>query len=57
MGTATEFFFQSRDGQNRMLFPVSRVAQGFSVSPDRKTFLFGKFTTFGDDLILAENFR
>jgi Tol biopolymer transport system component/DNA-binding winged helix-turn-helix (wHTH) protein len=35
----------------------SSLSTGLAVSPDRKTFLFTKFTDGGSDLMLIENFR
>ena len=35
----------------------SLLNYGLAVSPDRRTFLFTKYTDAGDDLMLIENFR
>jgi serine/threonine protein kinase/tricorn protease-like protein len=36
---------------------AARVGVGFSVSPDRKTFLFTHYGSAGSDLMMIENFR
>ncbi|MBI4892502.1 MAG: PD40 domain-containing protein [Acidobacteria bacterium] len=45
-------------GQARTIAEVEgNLHIGFTVSPDRKTFLFSKWTNQGADLMLIENFR
>jgi Tol biopolymer transport system component len=43
--------------ESRILNPIeARVGVGFSVSPDRKTFLFTHYASAGSDLMAIENF-
>jgi Tol biopolymer transport system component len=52
-------FHEFSTGAGRLLTKVdgSLPADRFSVSPDRKTILFTKWTSLGADLMLIENFR
>jgi hypothetical protein len=51
-------FFQLSDSTNRLLGKIEgSPTQGMTVSPDRKTILFGSYGTSGADLMMIENFR
>jgi hypothetical protein len=51
-------FHEFAGGRTRVIGPITGSLHiGFTVSPDRKTFLFSKFTDGGSDLMLIENFR
>ncbi|MBI4892503.1 MAG: PD40 domain-containing protein [Acidobacteria bacterium] len=51
-------FYQFAGGNARTIADVAgNLHIGFAVSPDRKTFLFTKYTDVGSDLMLIENFR
>ena len=51
-------FQEFAGGQTRVIGDIDRgLSFGLAVSPDRKTFLFSKYTDGGSDLMLVENFR
>jgi len=51
-------FHEFAGGQTRVVGDIEGgLFYGLAVSPDRKTFLFTKFTDGGSDLMLIENFR
>jgi Tol biopolymer transport system component/DNA-binding winged helix-turn-helix (wHTH) protein len=51
-------FYEFTTGTSRLVTNVDgMLAEGFSVSPDRKTFLFSKSVFEGTDLMMIENFR
>lgn len=51
-------FFEFAGVQPRVVGEIEgTLANGLAVSPDRKTFLFPKFSDAGTDLMLIENFR
>jgi Tol biopolymer transport system component len=51
-------FHEFAGGQTRVVGEIEgAIGLGLAVSPDRKTFLFTKFSDAGADLMLIENFR
>jgi Tol biopolymer transport system component/DNA-binding winged helix-turn-helix (wHTH) protein len=51
-------FFEFAGGRSRVLHEIEGPLHiGFTVSPDRKTFLYSKIIDEGADLVLIENFR
>jgi Tol biopolymer transport system component/DNA-binding winged helix-turn-helix (wHTH) protein len=52
-------FHEFAGGQTRVVGDIEGISLsvGLTVSPDRKTFLFGKWNDLGFDLMLIENFR
>jgi Tol biopolymer transport system component/DNA-binding winged helix-turn-helix (wHTH) protein len=51
-------FHEFAGGQTHVVGDVGGpLALGLAVSPDRKTFLFSKFSDAGSDLMMIENFR
>lgn len=51
-------FHEFATGRSRLVSPIAgQLSFGFSVSPDRKTFLFTLVPSSGSDLMLIENFR
>jgi Tol biopolymer transport system component len=51
-------FYEFAKKRTRVVAPIEgQVGLGFSVSPDRNTFLFTKVVSEGSDLMLIENFR
>lgn len=51
-------FHEFAGGRTRVVGDIAGgLHLGFTVSPDRKTFLFTKWTDVGSDLMLIENFR
>ena len=51
-------FHEFASGQARLVGEIEgNLGYGLTVSPDRKTFLFTKWTDAGGDLMLIENFR
>jgi len=51
-------FYQFAGGKTTVVGEIEgSLHYGFAVSPDRKTFLFGKYSDAGADLMLSENFR
>ena len=51
-------FHEFARGQTRVVGEIEGApGSGLAVSPDRKTFLFAKFSDAGADLMLIENFR
>jgi hypothetical protein len=52
-------FHEFAGGQTRVVGDIEGISLtvGLTVSPDRKTFLFGKWNDLGSDLMLIENFR
>jgi hypothetical protein len=44
--------------RDRLLAKIgSHVVEGFSVSPDRKTILFSRSATYGNNLMMIENLQ
>ena len=51
-------FHEFAGGATRVVGKIEgSISYGVAVSPDRKTFLFSKFSDAGSDLMLIENFR
>jgi Tol biopolymer transport system component/DNA-binding winged helix-turn-helix (wHTH) protein len=52
-------FHEFAGGQTRVVSDIEAISLsvGLTVSPDRKTFLFSKWSDLGRDLMLIENFR
>jgi Tol biopolymer transport system component/DNA-binding winged helix-turn-helix (wHTH) protein len=51
-------FHEFASGRSRVVSDIAGALHvGFTVSPDRKTFLFSKWTDVGSDLMMIENFR
>ena len=45
-------------GSVRTIAPIARqVSWGFTVSPDRRSFLYSQADDYGSDLMLVENFH
>ena len=50
-------FLSFATGKTKVVAPVLSDVGGFSVSPDRRSILFGRGDAYGSDLMLVENFR
>jgi Tol biopolymer transport system component len=51
-------FKELRTGSVRTIAPIERLVWwGFTVSPDRRSFLYSQADDYGSDLMLVENFR
>lgn len=58
LGTTEICFFEFASDRSRVISSFEATLEvGFSVSPDRKTFLFTRYSSTGNDLMLIENFR
>jgi hypothetical protein len=51
-------FYEFAEGRSRVAAEIEgRLFLGFTVTPDRKTFVFSKWTDAGSDLMLIDRFR